>query len=305
MRVRLRQLRWEAEGVVSAVLEPLPGAALPPFTAGAHLDLALAPGLTRSYSLCNAPGERDRYEIAVQLAPESRGGSRWVHERWRVGDVLAVSEPRNHFALEEAAPLSVLIAGGIGITPMLAMIARLNALGRGWALHYAVRTRARAAFLDRLADPRVRVVYDHEGDAPLDLAAIVAAAPRDAHLYCCGPTGMLKAFEAAAAGRHAHVEYFAAAAPAATAGGYALELRRSGRTVAVAPGQRMLDALLAAGVMLAYSCAQGLCGACETRVLGGVPDHRDDYLTEEEKAANRTVMPCCSGAKSPVLVLDL
>ena len=310
MRVRLRSTRWEAEGICSYVLEPLSGEHLPPFTAGAHLDVALGDGLSRSYSLCNDPAERDRYELGVQLAPDSRGGSRHVHRAWRAGDVLDISAPRTDFPLAEDAAATVLIAGGIGITPMLSMIARLEALGRVWTLHYVARNRGVAGFLDRLAHfPQAHVTFDQEaGGASLDLAAIVAAAPAAAHLYCCGPAGMLRAFAALTAGRpagHAHVEYFTATEAPATAGGYELELRRSGRRVPVAPGQRMLEALLAAGVNISYSCSEGICGTCETRVLAGTPDHRDDYLTDAEKAANGSVMPCCSGALSPVLVLDL
>lgn len=310
MRVRLRGIRWEAEDINAYLLEPLPGATLPPFTAGAHVDARLTDGLSRSYSLLNDPAERDRYEIAVHHAPEGRGGSRHVHERWRAGDVLEVSEPRNNFPLFEDAPRTVLIAGGIGVTPMLSMVARLEALGRPWALHYVARTRARAAFLDRLARyPGVHLAFDGEpGGAPLDLDGIVAAAPPEAHLYCCGPAGMLARFEALTATRpagHAHVEYFTATEAPATAGGYQVELRRSGKRVPVAPGQRMLEALLAAGANISYSCSEGVCGTCETAVLEGTPDHRDEFLTDAEKAANRSVMPCCSGSKSPVLVLDL
>jgi ferredoxin-NADP reductase len=307
IRVRLRSIRWEAEDICAYSLEPLPDEHLPPFTAGAHIEVYLMEGLVRSYSLCNDPAEHDRYEIAVHLAPESRGGSRHIHERWKVGSVLEIAPPRNNFPLEENAPYTVLIAGGIGVTPMLSMIARLEALGRSWELHYVARTRARAAFLDRLVHYReAHVIFDQEPDGkPLNLAAIVGAAPAEAHLYCCGPVSMLQAFEALTRGRHAHVEYFTPAEAPATEGGYRLELRRSGRMVEVAPGQSMLEALLAAGVSVPFSCTSGVCGSCETKVLAGTPDHRDEFLTEEEKTANSSIMPCCSGSKSPVLVLDL
>jgi ferredoxin-NADP reductase len=310
MQVKLRDMRWEAERICSYGLEPLPGERLPPFTAGAHLELRLTDELSRCYSLFNDPVQRDRYEIAVHLAPESRGGSRHVHERWRPGDVIEIGALRNNFPLREDAAHTVLIGGGIGITPMLSMVARLQALGRDWELHYVARTRARAAFLDWLARyPQVRVTFDHEpGSSPLDLAAIVAASPPAAHLYCCGPVAMIKAFETLTAERprgHVHVEYFTAAKAPATEGGYRVELRRSGTTIQVAAGQRMLDALLKAGVSVSYSCSEGVCGSCETRVLAGTPDHRDEYLTDEEKAVNGSVMPCCSGSKSSILVLDL
>ncbi len=310
MQTRLRVIRWEGEDVCSYTLEPVAGEHLPHFSAGAHIDVSLAPGLVRSYSLLNDPAEADRYEIAVHRAPESRGGSSRIHEHWRAGDLIEIAAPRNNFALNEAAAHTVLIAGGIGITPMLSMIARLQALGRGWELHYVTRTRARAAFLDRLSrHPQVRLAFDHEpGGCALELALVVEAAPAEAHLYCCGPGPMLRAFEALTASRprgHAHVEYFAASETPAAAGGYDLRLERSGKVIRVASGERMLAALLAAGVNVSYSCSEGICGTCETRVVAGVPDHRDDYLTDAEKATNAVVMPCCSGSKTPTLTLDI
>ncbi len=310
LQTRLRAIRWEVEDVCSYTLEPVADEHLPKFSAGAHVDISLAPGLVRSYSLLNDPAEVDRYEIAVHRAPESRGGSSRVHEHWRVGDLIEIAAPRNNFALNEAALRTVLIAGGIGITPMLSMIARLQTLGLDWELHYVTRTRARAAFLDRLSrHPQVRLAFDHEpGGCALDLAQVVEAAPAAAHLYCCGPAPMLRAFESLTASRpcgHAHVEYFTASEAPATAGGYDLTLKRSGKVIRVASGQRMLAALLAAGVNVSYSCSEGICGTCETRVLAGLPDHRDDYLTDEEKATNTVVMPCCSGSRTPTLTLDL
>jgi vanillate O-demethylase ferredoxin subunit len=310
MRVRLRSVRWEAEGICSYRLEPLAGEHLPQFTAGAHVDVRLTDTLSRSYSLLNNPADRDCYEIAVHLAPESRGGSSHIHEKWRAGDVLDIEIPQNDFALHEDAGHSVLIAGGIGITPLLSMAARLQSLGRSFEVHYAARTRARAAFADRLAlYPQVRLAFSREpGSTPLDLAAVVNRAPASAHLYCCGPAAMLTAFETLTASRprgHAHLEYFAATEAPATAGGYELELSRSRKILQVAPGERMLQALLAAGVNISYSCSAGVCGTCETRVLDGIPDHRDEFLSDDEKAANGSVMPCCSGSKTPRLILDL
>ena len=310
MRARIRSIRWEADGINAYRLEPLPGEHFPRFDAGAHIDVRLPIGISRSYSLINPQTEHDRYEIAVQNATDSRGGSRYVHENWRAGDLVEVSEPRNNFPLQEGAGHTVLIAGGIGITPMLSMIARLDALARRWELHYVVSTRTRAAFLDRLARYGwVNVVFhDVPGSARLDMQAIIAAAAPDAHIYCCGPTRMLAAFEALSASLpsgHAHTEYFSADVRAATEGGYRVELRRSGQTVVVRPGETLLDALLTAGVNVAFACTEGICGTCEVRVLDGVPDHRDHFLTAEQKASNGSVMVCCSGSKSPRLVLDL
>ncbi len=311
--VRIAAAADESPRVRSFVLEPLSGP-LPAFTAGSHVDGHLPAGGVRSYSLLNGPHERDRYVVAVALDAESRGGSRHIHGAWRVGQTVRISPPRNSFALAEDAAHSVFIAGGIGITPLLSMMARLDALGRSWELHYALRLRGEAAFLNRIsrlgvADPKVHVSFHHEADATrLDVAAVVRGTPADAHLYCCGPARMLDAFLDATAGRpesHVHVEYFTSREAAATEGGYALVLRRSGRTVRVEPGQRMLDALLAAGVDVSYSCSEGVCGTCETRVLAGIPDHRDQFLSPDEQASNGLVMICCSGSKSPELVLDL
>lgn len=310
MQVRLRAMRYEAEGANSYELEALPGASLPPFTAGAHIDVTLAPGLTRSYSLANNPAERGRYRLGVLLETESRGGSRHVHERWRVGDILEVTPPINDFPLHARAAHSVLIAGGIGITPILAMAEELAASGRSWTMHYVCRTRARAAFLERVeAFPEAAVYFDAEpGGGALDLAGLIGGAPAGSHLYCCGPAGLLAAFETAMQARPdcaGHIERFAAAEAPAAQGGFRLILRRSGRTIDVLPGQTMLDALLDAGVDAAFACTNGICGTCETKVLAGVPDHRDDFLTDAEKAANAKVMVCCSGARTPTLELDL
>jgi vanillate O-demethylase ferredoxin subunit len=310
MQVRLRSVRWEAEGIFSYRLEPLGGEKLPPFTAGAHIDIRLTDILSRSYSLLNDPADFDGYEIAVHLSRESRGGSSHIHEKWRAGDVVDIEPPKNDFLLNEDADHSVLIAGGIGITPLLCMVTRLQTIGRRFELHYSTRTRARAAFLDRLASNRqVRLAFSGEPDGgALDIGAIVSQAPACAHLYCCGPIRMMQAFQTATASRspeRVHVEYFSATQAPAIEGGYDVELRRSGKVVRVEPGQSMLQALLAGGANISYSCSEGVCGTCETGVLAGIPDHRDEFLTDDEKATNSTIMPCCSGSKTPRLVLDL
>jgi vanillate O-demethylase ferredoxin subunit len=310
MQAFIRTIRWEAEGINSYVLEPVGGGLLPAFEPGAHIDVQLKPGLARSYSLVNDPAIRGYYEIAVHHAIDSRGGSKHIHQEWRVGERVEISEPKNNFPMVEDAAHTVLVAGGIGITPMLPMIARLEKLGRSWELHYVAATPERAAYVDRIEDhDRVNVVYDGlPGAQRLDLAAICAAAPADAHLYCCGPNGMLDAFVATNAGRpkdHAHIEYFSAETELATEGGYTLELARSGKTLTVSEGETMLDALLGAGVDVGFACSEGVCGTCEVKVLGGVPDHRDHFLSEDEKAANRSIMVCCSGAKTASLVLDI
>lgn len=310
MRAFIRAIRWEAEGINSYILEPVGGGLFPAFDPGAHIDVQLKPGLSRSYSLVNDPAIRSYYEIAVHHAIDGRGGSRHIHQEWRVGETVEISEPKNNFPMVEDAPHTVLIAGGIGVTPMLAMIARLDKLGRSWELHYVAASPERAAYVDRLANRKeVRIAYDGvSGGQRLDLVEICAAAPADAHLYCCGPSGMLDAFIATNAARpksHAHIEHFSADTELATEGGYTLELARSGKMVAVAEGETMLDALLAAGVDVGFACAEGVCGTCEVKVLEGVPDHRDHFLSDAEKAANRSIMVCCSGSKTASLVLDI
>jgi vanillate O-demethylase ferredoxin subunit len=224
---------------------------------------------------------------------------------------VEVSEPVNQFPLVEDAAASVFIAGGIGITPVLPMIDRLAALGRPYVLHYGVRDRKALPFQSRLArhGERMRMGFSREpGGSRLDIAAIVDAAPAEAELYCCGPRGMLDAFAAATAGRDPasiHVEHFSAVEPVAVEGGFEVVLARSGRTVVVPSGRTILESLNAAGIEPACSCIQGVCGTCETRVLDGVPDHRDVILTPEERAQGRTMMICVSGARTSRLVLDL
>ncbi|WOH84601.1 PDR/VanB family oxidoreductase [Bradyrhizobium sp. BEA-2-5] len=309
--VLVKRIGYEAERIHSYELIARTGSELAPFTAGSHIDLHLPNGMIRSYSLVNHQCERHRYVIAVNKDAGSRGGSSFIHDAVRVGDIIAISGPRNNFALQEEAEHSVLIAGGIGITPLLSMIRRLEALGCRWDLFYAARTRAAAAFLDELGTYRSRVHVDFDDERSgrvFDLPAIVRNAPAHAHLYCCGPLPMLEAFEAATADRLAdrvHVEYFKAREAPATEGGFDVKLTRSNRTIAVEAGKTILDALLDAGIAANYACTEGVCGTCETRVLDGIPDHRDQFLSKEEQAANKSVMICCSGAKSRTLVLDL
>jgi vanillate O-demethylase ferredoxin subunit len=325
MHLSIRHIAVEAEDILSLELVAADGRELPAFTAGAHIDLhldnAAGPGqgqsqnLVRSYSLVNDPAERRRYVIAVNKDPASRGGSRCVHEQLKVGQTIEVGEPRNHFPLVEEAPLVVLIAGGIGITPLLSMIRRLEALRQPWKLFYSARSRAKCAYLKEVqaleaAQPgRVRLHFLDEasGQVP-DLAAIVADVPPDAHLYCCGPVPMLQAFERAGAGRKpetVHVEYFSAQQEAATAGGFEVVLARSQQRLRVCSGQTILATLLGSGIDVPHACQEGVCGACQTPVLEGQPDHRDAFLTPREKEGGKTIMLCCSGARSQTLVLDL
>jgi vanillate monooxygenase ferredoxin subunit len=314
--VRVARRRTEARDTVGLDLVAQDGAALPRFTAGAHIDLHLPGGLVRQYSLCNPPGDDGIYQIAVLRDPASRGGSLAVHERLSEGALLSISAPRNHFELAPEAPYHLLLAGGIGITPLWAMALQLSAQGQAFELHHCTRSRERTAFMEALSTAtfadRVHHHFD-DGEAAqqLDIAATLQRVPAGTHLYVCGPQGFMDAV--LTAGRAAgwsedrlHREYFAAAPVDHSQDvGFELELTSSGRVIPVAADQSALAALLAAGLDIPMSCEQGVCGTCLTGVKSGTPDHRDQYLTDEERAANDQFLPCCSRAHSARLVLDL
>lgn len=313
--VQVRSITLMAEDTLSIELRGCDGGALPAFTAGAHVEVQLPVGLLRHYSLMNPPAERMRYVIAVHRHPASRGGSSYLHRVLRVGDVLRIGAPKNNFALEESAPHSLLIAGGIGITPLLAMAHRLNALGRAWTLLYANRNRARAGFIDVLealhvnGSGTIQLHIDEERQGRvLDMADCIAAAPPGTHFYCCGPGAMLDAFLHAAAAipsERVHVEYFQVKAPVMKQGEFHVELARSAMRLKVEDGKSVLDTLLDAGVDAPYSCGEGFCGSCMTTVLQGVPDHRDTVLSPAERKRNDRMIICCSRSRSECLVLDL
>jgi tetrachlorobenzoquinone reductase len=311
LSVRVQSMRFEAQGVLSVELCLADGADLPVFEAGSHIDLHLSNGLVRSYSLLNSPQERHRYVVGVLNDRNSRGGSRYVHEQLRVGTMLSISVPRNNFPVDENAAHSVLVAGGIGITPISCMLHHLRGQGKSAELLYCARSRAEAAFADELLQqPGVSSHFDADHGAPPDLRAFLATRPRDAHFYCCGPTPMLNAFEAICAELglpNVHIERFAAAehVEAVQSDAYVAELARSKKTVTVPAGKSLLDALLDAGLAVDHSCREGVCGACETKVLEGEPEHRDGVLSKNEKASNKTMMVCVSGCKGHRLVLDL
>lgn len=305
--MRLVESRYLAKDALRLRFEPLVPAALPGIVPGAHVGLMLPGDMERQYSLlsCADPGA---YIIGVKRDAEGRGGSRYIHDSLRVGAELTVAMPRNNFPLHEDAPLSVFFAGGIGITPINAMIERLEALGRSWVLYYAGRSPEEMALRERYADDPRAHLY-HTGGAPRPpMGEIIAAAPAGAHLYCCGPASMLQNFEESCSGRDpdtVHVEYFTQKYAQALEGGYAVELARSGSTHRVPPGKTILHVLRDAGIVLPSSCEEGICGACETRVVAGRPDHRDAILTERERAAGKSMMICCSGSLDDRLVLDL
>jgi vanillate monooxygenase ferredoxin subunit len=313
--VKVLRKQQEAQDIASFELARPDGAALPAFSAGSHIDVQVPGGLTRQYSLCNDAAENHRYRIAVLRDANSRGGSAGMHDAVKEGDTLLISEPRNHFPLVHAQR-TLLFAGGIGVTPLLAMAQRLAAIGADFTLHYSTRSPARTAFRDEIAGSsyadRVRFHFD-DGDAAqkLDLAAELGAPQPGTHLYVCGPTGFIDFVVKTAQGlgwppEQVHLEYFGAA-PQDTTGDRAFQVKiaSSGAVYDVAADQTVVHALQAHGIEILTSCEQGVCGTCITRVLQGECDHRDLYFTDEEKAANDQFTPCCSRAKTPLLVLDL
>ncbi|MFF0588571.1 PDR/VanB family oxidoreductase [Streptomyces sp. NPDC003781] len=293
--------------LVLTLRHPL-GEPLPAWEPGAHVDVVLRPGLERQYSLCGDPADRAAYRIAVLRETDGRGGSAYVHEELRAGDTVRVRGPRNGFRLERA-PRYRFLAGGIGITPILPMLAAAEEAGAEWSLLYGGRTRAGLAFtgeLERYGDRVVIVPEDESG--LLDLASVLDDVSPDTLVYCCGPGPLLDAVEARCPAGRLRVERFrpkeaVAAPPAETE--FEVVLARSGRTVSVPPGVPVLDAVRAAGVEVLYSCTEGTCGTCETDVVEGEPDHRDSVLTEAERAAGETMLICVSRCRGRRLVLDL
>jgi vanillate O-demethylase ferredoxin subunit len=304
----------EANAIVSFELAHPRGKVLPAFSAGSHIDLQVGPGLTRQYSLCNDPKETHRYLVAVLREEQSRGASVRMHDEVQVGDVLAASTPRNHFPLAHGAQRSLLIAGGIGITPILCMAERLANIEAEFALHYCVRSLAAAAFVERIRGSafaeRVSFHPRDEGRR-LNVPELLAAQPPETHVYVCGPNRLIDEVVASAprlgwAEERIHREYFAAAThDTANDQPFELKIASTGLTIEVPKECSVVDALAAHGIDIPTSCAEGVCGTCLTRVLEGEVVHRDMLLTPEERARNDQFTPCCSRACGPLLVLDL
>ena len=317
LSVRVSKKTVEAQDIQSFELVDAQGAALPAFTAGSHIDVFLPAGLIRQYSLCNDPSETHRYVLGVLRDPASRGGSQAMHDAVNEGDVLQISRPKNHFALAPEAKSSLLLAGGIGITPILCMAEQLAQQHAPFEMHYCTRERERTAFFERIggAPFAAQVQFHFDAGAPeqkLNIPALLANPEAGRHLYVCGPKGFINAVldQAKAAGWPAdqlHCEFFAGedVKPLAGDGSFEVKLASSGKVITVAADTTVVKALADAGVEVLTSCEQGVCGTCLTGVLEGEVDHRDQYLTPEEQAANDQFLPCCSRAKSPLLVLDL
>ncbi len=316
LQVRVARKATEALDIVTLELVATDGSALPAFGAGAHVDVQLPGGITRQYSLCNDPKETHRYLIGVLRDPASRGGSQAVHDKVKEGDVLQISTPKNHFPLAHDAKKSLLLGGGIGITPILCMAERLANTGAAFEMHYATRSPERTAFRERIAKSSFagQVAFHFDDGAPeqkLDLAKLLVKPEAGTHLYVCGPKGFMDAVLNTARAQgwpedQLHYEFFGATVEKSDSdASFEVKLASSGRIVMVPKDKTVTQALAEAGVEIMMSCEQGVCGTCLTRVLEGVPDHKDSYLTPEEQAANDQFLPCCSRSKTPQLVLDL
>jgi ferredoxin-NADP reductase len=306
----------EADDVRSLLLVDPGGAPLPPWTAGAHIDTVLPSGLVRQYSLCGDRADRNTYRIAVLRDEAGRGGSRELHETASVGATLRIRGPRNHFEFRDA-PRYLFLAGGIGITPIHAMVHEAVRRGVPFELYYGGRTRRSMAFAEELSLVSSGAVHlvpqDEQGI--LDLDAIVARTPEGAAVYCCGPEPMLTAAEGACArlNRAAalHLERFAAgprpaeAAPAIPGETFVVVLRRSGRELTVPPERSLLDVVREVVPDILFACEEGFCGSCETRVLEGQPEHHDSLLSDDERERSDTMMICVGRSRSSRLVLDL
>lgn len=307
---RVEAIRDEAEGVKSFAIARVDGEPWPEWAPGAHVDLNLAGTLGRQYSLCGDPRDRGRLEFAVLREPASRGGSALLHEGTAVGGTIGVVAVRNNFPLVEAEHY-LLVAGGIGITPLLAMARELERQGKSWHLLYGGRTRASMAFLAELARYGDRVTIRPEDEfGLLDLAGFLGTAEPGKVTYCCGPEALIQAVE-----RHCEqwpeealqIERFRPREQDrwVTSGAFEIELRRAGMTITVPADKSIADALDEVGIHIPRSCNEGTCGTCLTKVLEGVPDHRDSFLRPKQREQNNKILVCCSRALSDRLVLDV
>ncbi len=318
MQLRVRSITYEAAGINAYELVDPSGAALPPFTAGAHIDVHPPGNFIRQYSLCNDPRERHRYVIGVLNVGGGRGGSKAMHEDVHAGDLLTVSIPRNNFPLVDNAKRHLLLAGGIGVTPIMAMVETLTARGADFNVLYCSRSPDVTAFRERLMPHAEagRVAFHHDEGDPLrclDVVAVLREHEEGTHLYCCGPGGLMNAVKAATAhwpAEAVHFEFFSVpvAAPSAPIDRteaddtFRIKLAASGAVFAVPHDKSIVDVLRENGIECETSCEAGICGTCRTRYVEGTPDHRDYVLSDEEH--QEFVMICCARSHSKVLVLD-
>lgn len=315
IEVAVTQRKRESQGVISLSLKAVDGTALPSFEPGAHIDVILSNGIVRQYSLCSEPVQPTHYRIGVLLTADSRGGSREIH-RLAVGDRLFIRPPRNNFRIFPETTSGVLVAGGIGVTPIMSMARHLSDRSVPFVFHYFTRSRALTPFRKEITSSTYKgnVVLRHDdvGGRPTsgELRAVLGAAAPGKHAYICGPEALLAACVEAAAEQgwpsdHLHFERFRASTDHSSGRSVTVKLARSGRTVEVPENVTLAQALIRAGVAVAVSCEQGICGTCITTVLEGVPDHRDVFLSDSEKTAGGKIALCCSRAKTSSLTLDL
>lgn len=313
LTVQVVDVHAEARDVMALELRAPDGGQLPPFEPGAHLDLHLPNGMVRQYSLTNDWRERDRYVLGVGRVADSRGGSEFVHTSIRAGAQLQISAPRNNFALDPSAERFLFIAGGIGVTPILAMVRWCVANNRPWRVIYAARSRQRAAFYEELCSlgaARDQFHFDDESGQFLDVAETTSTWSQGEHIYCCGPTPLMDAVlrltEHLPSGT-VHFEWFSVSETAKPqeSGGFSVRLERSGLELVIPAQKSILDVLEENGIDVPFSCREGLCGTCVTNVCAGEPDHRDYVLSDEERDSGKLITVCCSRSKTPVLALDL
>ncbi|MFD2204574.1 PDR/VanB family oxidoreductase [Kiloniella antarctica] len=312
--VLVNAMKDQAQNIRTYELVSPSGETLPPFTAGSHIDVFLANGLIRQYSLSNAPEEQLRYVIGVQKEENGRGGSKYLHDTVNIGDEIEISVPRNHFELDESAQKYNLIGGGIGITPILSMARRLKSLGKPFQLYYACRNEGRAAFMEELKSselsPHVVVSYD-DVHGPLKTQTLFGPVEPEVQIYCCGPTGLMDAVKCATItwpNNTVHFEHFSAddsTGPKEDDGSFEIIIQSTGKVLHVPADKSILTILEDNGIFVDHACCEGVCGTCETGLLEGDADHRDMILTDDEKKENQVLMVCCSRAKSASLTLDL
>ena len=316
LSVQVANKRAEATDICTFELADPLGNSMPNFSAGSHIDVHVRDGLVRQYSLCNDPRETHRYLIGVLRVPNSRGGSNTMHDDIQEGDVLEISEPKNHFPLAHAAKRSLLLAGGIGVTPILCMAERLDNIGSAFEMHYCTRSPERTAFLERIKRSTFskRVSFHFDDGAPeqrIDIPGLLENPQSDTHLYVCGPQGFMD-FVIATARKNGwpehcvHKEYFSSdVRTSENDTEFEVKIASTGRVYRVARDETVIAALSQHGIDIPTSCAQGVCGTCLTRVIDGEPEHRDLYQSDEQRTRNDQFTPCCSRARSAMLVLDL
>jgi vanillate O-demethylase ferredoxin subunit len=315
-QVKVTRLTHEAVGILGVELRAAEGATLAPFEPGAHIDVHLPGRISRQYSLCNDASETDRYLLGVGLSPTSRGGSSYLHTSLREGDTLTVSSPRTLFGLSREATSHRFIAGGIGITPILSMIRWCVRYAVPWRLHYCVRSRACAAYLDELRGLGGEIhvhANDELASGIPDIQTLTAGVEPGEHVYCCGPEGLMAAVsrqgqQAGIPRDNLHFERFSAApmlVDDSSSRTFTVVLAKQGVRCVVEPYESVLESLERQGVCPPFSCREGLCRSCEVAVLSGEVEHRDYVLSDSEQSSNKSMMICVSRAKSEELLIDL